>query len=97
MRVIAPRTLREFWEKHERAEGPLRAWLEEAEGAKWLGPNDIKRAYRFADILPSNRVIFNISGNTFRLVVAIKYELGIIYVRFVGTHAEYDKIDANQV
>ena len=99
MRVIAKRTLREFWEQHPYgdAEQPLRAWYGEAEEADWSTPVSIKERYRNASILKSNRVVFNISGNKYRLVVKINYEHRIVYIRFVGTHAQYDEIDVETV
>lgn len=99
MRVIAKKTLRAFWESKPEfadAKGPLEAWHAEAVAAKWLNPPQIKEQYKNASILKDSRVVFNIGGNKYRLVVAIHYRAdpGIVYVRFVGTHAEYDKIDA---
>ena len=94
MRIIARRTLREYWQEHADAEQPLRAWYAEAKVAVWASPPDIKARYASASILANNRVVFNIGGNKYRLVVAIRYDLRIIYIRFIGTHAEYDKIDA---
>lgn len=94
MRIIAIRTLREFWERHPQAETPLRGWYAEASNAAWQTPAEIKAAHRSASFLANNRVVFNIKGNDFRLVVAVRYQQGLMYVRFVGTHAEYDAIDA---
>lgn len=94
MRIIAVKTLRKFWDSHADAEQPLKAWYKEATDVRWLEPNDIKQRYPSADILPGNRVVFNIKGNTYRLIVKIHFNTGIVYIRFVGTHAEYDKIDA---
>jgi mRNA interferase HigB len=97
MRVIAKRTLREFWTKHAAAEQPLKAWHHEAEAAAWAGPKDIKLRYASASFVGNDRVVFNIAGNKYRLIVAVKYAAQIVFVRFVGTHAEYDKIDAATV
>ena len=97
MRIIAVKTLREFWESHADAEQPLKSWYQEATDTRWLEPNDIKQRYPSADILPGNRVVFNIKGNTYRLIVKIHYNTGIVYIRFAGTHAEYDKINADTV
>jgi len=94
VRVISRKTLRVFWEQHKDAEQPLRAWFSEAKSAQWRSPNEIKERYPSASVIGGGRVVFNIKGNTFRLVVAIKYELGIVYIRFIGTHAEYDKVNA---
>lgn len=94
MRIIARRTLREFWEGHPDSEQPLRAWYANAKRANWKTPADVKGAYRNASFLANNRVVFNIKGNDYRLVAAIDYEYAAIYIRFVGTHREYDRIDA---
>jgi mRNA interferase HigB len=93
MRIISRKTLKEFWEKHADAEQPLKAWFAEASAARWTSFHDIRASYRSADVLPGNRVVFDIKGNRYRLVVKIHYNTGIIFVRFVGTHAEYDKVD----
>jgi mRNA interferase HigB len=97
MRVIAKKTLRSFWQKHPQAEQPLKSWWAEAKHAHWQSPEDIKEKYRHASILSDNRVIFNIAGNKYRLVVKIHYGKGIVFVRFIGTHAEYDRINAEVV
>jgi mRNA interferase HigB len=97
MRVIALKTLRAFWEQNPNARQALLAWYQDASRAKWQSPADIKRVYRNASILPNNRVVFNIKGNHYRLVVAIKYEFGIVYIRFIGTHPTYDRIDAETI
>ena len=100
MRVIALRTLRQFWETHPRgreAEAALRAWHAEAERADWAGPADVKVQYRSASVLKGRRVVFNVAGNKFRLVVHINYPYRVVYVRFVGTHEEYDAIDVDTV
>lgn len=97
MRVIAISTLRQFWEKHPAAEQPIKAWFDEVSKVTWTQPSDIKALYRNASILKNRRVVFNIKGNDYRLIVAIAYKLGIVYVKFIGTHTEYDKIDAETV
>ena len=103
MRIIAKRTLREFWDKpaHRDAEEPLKAWYAEARHASWSTPADIKARYPHASIVDQhrwhNRVVFNIAGNKYRLVVEFHYNTGIGYVRFVGTHKEYDWIDVEVV
>ena len=94
MRIIARSTLRNFWEKHPDAEQPLRAWFAEATAGVWTSPEDVKSIYRNASIIANNRVIFNIKGNNYRLIVHMRYDIGIIFIRFMGTHQEYDKIDA---
>ena len=97
MRVIAVSTLRVFWERHPDAEQPLKAWYEEATSAVWTQPAEIKAQYRSASVLKNRRVVFNIKGNHYRLLVAIAYKLQIVYVKFVGTHQEYDAVDAETV
>ena len=97
MRIIAKRTLREFWEKHSNSEQQLLAWYRETLKAEWNSPNEIKQAYVSASILKNSRVVFNICGNKYRLVVEINYKRKWIFIRFVGTHKEYDKIDVNTV
>ena len=97
MRIIAKKPLIEFWKSHSQAEQPLKAWHAEAKNAQWQSPDDIKKRYPNASILHDNRVVFNISGNTYRLIVKIHYNTGVVYIRFVGTHAEYDKIDAGSI
>ena len=87
----------EFWERHRDAEGALKAWYHEAKYAEWKTPADIVQRYPTADILVGNRVIFNIKGNRYRLIVKIHYNRGIVYIRFVGTHAEYDKNNAETI
>ena len=97
MNVIARKTLKLFWERHADAEGPLKAWFSEVEHALWKGPADIRRTYGSADFLQGNRVVFNIGGNKYRLIVKIAYTPRIVYIRFVGTHAEYDSVDAESI
>lgn len=94
MRIISKKILREFWEVHSDAEQPLKAWHTKVKLAEWKSSSDIKSDYRNASFIANNRVIFNIKGNTYRLVAAVNYDFGIIYIRFVGSHKEYDKIDA---
>ena len=99
MRVIARSTLRAFWTQrgHRDAEQSLRAWHREAEVADWSTSADVKRQFGSASILRSGRVVFNIAGNKYRLVVAIRYDLKIVFIRFVGTHSQYDQIDVEGV
>jgi mRNA interferase HigB len=99
MRIIAKRRLREFWELPGRAdaEQPLKAWYRVAHAADWTGPADIKRQFRNASILSGRRAVFNISGNKYRLVAEINFPYGVIYLRFVGTHAAYDRIDVETI
>jgi mRNA interferase HigB len=97
MRVIARKTLADYWKKMPAAEQELSAWFKEAEHATWKTPADVKAKYGNASILKEGRVVFNISGNHYRLVVKINYGFQIAYIRFVGTHKEYDKIDAQVI
>ncbi len=101
MRVIARKALRDFYGKHTDAKASLEAWFQETTLARWNGPQEIKRRYPPADILtdilPGNRVVFNIKGNAHRLIVKIHYNTGTVFIRFVGTHAEYDRIDATAI
>ena|SRR4028119_1375165 len=100
MRIITKRTLQRFWETHPRgreAKTPLQVWYSIVESADWKAPADVKAIYGDASILKNSRVVFNIGGNKFRLVVRINYRLRIVYVRFVGTHDEYDEIDAETI
>jgi len=94
MRIISRKTLREFWNRHPDARQPLQAWCNDAKRAEWKAPADIKGVYRNASFLANSRVVFNIKGNSYRLIVVAQYARGILYIRFVGTHREYDKIDA---
>jgi len=93
-RIIAKRTLRKFWEKHSDSEQYLKTWYETAKSSSWASPNEVKEAYITASILKDCRVLFNIKGNSYQLVVKFNYERQWAFIRFVGTHAEYDKIDA---
>ncbi|RKP44699.1 type II toxin-antitoxin system HigB family toxin [Pararobbsia silviterrae] len=97
MRIVAKRTLTAFIANNQDAAPALMAWYEEASRARWTKPQDVKDQYRNASFVGNNRVVFNIKGNDYRLVVAIAYRVGIVYVKFIGTHAEYDAIDAATV
>jgi len=97
MRIISKKTLRDLWAVHSNAGQSLKAWHAKAKLAEWKTSNDIKTDYRNASFVANNRVIFNIKGNTYRLVAAVNYDFGIIYIRFVGSHKEYDKIDATTI
>lgn len=97
MRVIAKRTLREFWIKHADCEQQLKAWYREAEKAEWKTINELKTEYPNASILKENRIVFNIKGNDYRLIVKFNFDFQIGWIRFIGTHAEYDKINANEI
>jgi len=97
MRIIAQKALRDFWERYPDAEEPLLAWYREVEQEDWDTPAKIKDKYRSASIVGNNRVVFNIKGNDYRLVVRINYRHRIVHIRFIGTHAEYDRIDVKEV
>lgn len=97
MRVIALRTLRDYWERHPDSRPSIEAWYVDAKHADWKSPAEIKAIYRNASILGDNRVVFNLKGNDYRLVVRIAYGFGIVYIRFIGTHREYDQIDAETI
>lgn len=99
MRVIAKSTLVRFWSQpdYKDSEGALQSWYDEAVKANWLIPQDIKTHYRSASICGNNRVVFNIAGNKYRLVVEMQYRAGIAWVKFIGTHAQYDQINVENV
>jgi len=97
MRIIALSTLRAFWEKYPDAETSLRAWYALATRAHWKTPADIKADYRNASFTANNRVVFNIKGNDFRLVVAVRYSQRLMFVRFIGTHRQYERIDVETI
>lgn len=97
MRVFNRSTVRAFADEHADARQALFAWFAEVERADWTSPDDIKAQYASASFLAGNRVVFNVKGNKYRIVVAVKYEFSVVYIRFIGTHAEYDEIDATTV
>lgn len=97
MRIIALSKLRDFWRTHADAESTLRSWYAEVSRADWKTPADIKAAYASASFVANDRVVFNIKGNTYRLVIAVHYNHGMMFVRFVGTHAQYDRIDVTTI
>ncbi len=97
MRIISRRRLVEFWIIHPDAEQPLRAWYTEAKKSFWTSPAMVKAMYRNVSILGRNRLVFNIKGNAYRLIVIAEYSQGKLFIRFVGTHAEYDRIDASAI
>jgi mRNA interferase HigB len=96
-RIVSKRTIREFWEKHAESKVYLQTWYQTVKSADWRTPNDIKEFYATVSILKNSRVVFNIKGNDYRLVAMINYERQWLFIRFVGTHKEYDKIDANTI
>jgi len=94
VQIIALRTLRRFWEQHPQAETPLRAWFALVSKASWETPADVKGQYgATVDSVADNRVIFDIGGNKYRLIVRVSYQFKAVQVKFIGTHAEYDKTD----
>ena len=97
MNIISKRTLVQFYEKHPQAKTPLEVWHQDAKKAQWKTPDDIKKIYSNASFLEDNRVVFNIKGNDYRLVVHIDYLRKIVRVKFIGTHSEYDKINAKEI
>lgn len=97
MRIIAISHLKGFWEKYPDSEQSFLAWIDEAKNANWCTPADIKAHFGSASILKERRVVFNIKGNDYRLVVSVAYRFGAIYIKFVGTHQQYDAIDADTV
>lgn len=96
MRIISRKKLREFWKRYPDAEGPLLAWFREVEKEDWGSPAKVKAKYRNASFV-GDRIVFNVKGNTYRLVVRIKYSARLVFVRFVGTHEEYDAVDVKEV
>lgn len=97
MRIISKRVLRDFWLKHADSEQQLKAWFRETEKSAWNTIHDLKMEYPNASILKDNRIVFNIKGNTYRLIVKINFDYQISWIRFIGTHAEYDKVNANEI
>ena len=97
MRIISRKVLREFWEKHPDARQSLQAWYADVKHASWKKTSDIKNIYRNASFLSNNRVVFNIKGNNYRVIVVVQYSYSMVYIRFVGTHKEYDRINAKTI
>ncbi len=97
MRIISRKTLIDFWEKYPECKQSLKAWFDEARNATWSSPNDLKTQYRNASIINNRRVVFNINGNKFRLITDIEYRIGIIFVVWIGTHRQYDKINVAEI
>ena len=96
-RIFAKSTLREFWTKHPQSEQHLKTWYETALNSKWRNPNEVKKSYANASILKDGRVVFNINGNSYRLITKINFEKQWMFIRFIGTHDEYNSIDANTI
>lgn len=97
MRLISRKKLIEFWTRYTDSEEQLKAWASEVQQAHWKTPSDVKARYGTADILPGDRVVFNIKGNRYRLIVKIQYNIQIVFIRFIGTHKEYDRINAEEI
>ena len=97
MRVIARKTLKDFWLKHNDSEQSLKAWYKEASTTLWKAQEDIKKEYPSASIIQGTRIVFNIKSNKYRLVVKVNYKYGIMWIRFIGKHSEYDKIDVSKI
>lgn len=97
MRIIKRKTLQEFWEEHTDAKGALQTWFKTVEKEQWSCFDEIRDIFGSADVLPDNRVVFNIKGNHYRLVAKIHYNTKVLFIRFIGTHAEYDKINAETI
>lgn len=97
MRVVAKKILRDYWEKQRDAENQLKTWYKEASKARWSSPADINSEYPKASILKDNKVVFDICGNKFRLIVRINYLRKWVFIRFIGTHKEYDRIDTDKI
>jgi mRNA interferase HigB len=97
VKIISVKTLKDFWAVNPDAEQPLKAWVDEVSKADWKTPGEIKAQYRHASILKNRRVVFNIKGNDYRLIVAIAYQRGWMFVKFIGTHRDYDRVDAETV
>lgn len=96
-RIVAKRTIREFWQKNKDSKEYLETWYQTVKSANWDKPSDIKKFYATVSILKNSRVVFNIKGNDYRLVAKINYERQWLFIRFIGTHSEYDKINANNI
>ena len=96
-RILAKSTLREYWEAYPDSEQYLKTWYDTAMNADWRSPSDVKQTYASASILKNSRIVFNIKGNSYRLVTKFNFEKQWIFIRFVGTHSEYDKIDADTI
>ncbi len=97
VQIIARRTLRLFWDDHPQAETPLRTWYALVLQAKWAGTADVKATFGTADFAADNRIIFDIGGNKFRLIVHVFYSYSRVLVKFIGTHAEYDRINQEKI
>ena len=97
MRIIAKKILRDFWDIHPDSEQQFKSWYQETSKAEWTSPRKIKKEYPTASFLADNRVVYNIKGNHYRLIVKISYDYQMVWIRFIGTHAEYDKVNAKTI
>ena len=97
MKIFSRGTLRDFWTKHSDCEFQLKTWYSETKKSNWVSINELKSEYPKASILKDNRIVFDIKGNDYRLIVKFNFEYQLAWVRFIGTHAEYDKINANEI
>ena len=96
-RIFSKSTLKEYWEKHADSEQYLKTWFDTAMNADWKTPNDVRQTYANASILKDSRIVFNIKGNSYRLITQVNFEKQWVFIRFIGTHKEYDNIDANTI
>lgn len=97
MRIISTRTIKDFFQDHSNAEPTLMEWIRAVRKASWETPQELRNDYPSASILPENRVVFRLGGGNYRLITSIHYNRGIVFVRFIGTHSEYDKIDPKTI
>lgn len=97
MRIISRKTLVKYWQKYKETEQPLKAWYDEVLNAAWSSPNELKSQYKNASIITNKRVVFNIKGNNYRLIVDVEYKIGIIFIVWIGTHEEYDRINVKEI
>ncbi len=97
MRIISRKALREFGDEHDDAKGPLDSWYHIVKEAEWRTPQDVKDKFGAASFLKDRRIVFNIGGNKYRVIVKVNYDYGQVFIRFVGTHEEYGKINAEEV
>jgi len=102
MQILSKKSLRDYWEAYRGADQPaleqaLKSWFREVKRAQWQNANELKHKFRSASILKNGRVVFNICGNKFRLVVGVNYSVNVVYIKWIGTHTEYDNIDSEEV
>jgi len=97
LRIISEKPLREFWLRHPDAEQPLLTWIQVVESQEWDSPSQIRDTYRTASVVSDNRVVFNLKGNDYRLIVWVNYGRHLVYIKWIGTHSEYDRIDVSSV